>query len=91
MPVTGTTSFGEAKDVCYERNLAKLTAFFEEEEWEYDDYAGRFLFPLHQFNSSATLVSLFGFLTWLFFSPHTGENAEGLDVTRTTHKKIYDQ
>jgi hypothetical protein len=59
LPVTGTTPFGEAKNVWHERNVATL---YEGEEREFDDLATRFLFPLHLFSSPATLVSLLNFL-----------------------------
>jgi hypothetical protein len=35
-----------------------------------DDDATRRLFPVHLFNSIATVMSLFGFWVWLFFSPY---------------------
>jgi hypothetical protein len=77
--VTAKSSFGKAKDVCYERQLAKLSDFYEGEEWEFDDYANRHLFPLHLFNSIATIVSLLSFLAWLFHSPHANEGSEEMD------------
>jgi hypothetical protein len=40
------------------------------------------LFPEHMYNSIATCVSLFGFLVWLYYSPHMEEEAEILDRTR---------
>jgi hypothetical protein len=87
---TLSTSFGEAKEVCYERNLAKITESFENnrspqseylggEGWHFDDINNRHLFPLHLFNSLSSAVSLVSFLTWLFCSPHTTPATKELD------------
>ena len=45
--------------------------------------ADRALFPFHLFNSIATVMSLFGFWVWLFFSPHNSDGARELDRTCT--------
>jgi hypothetical protein len=85
--LTGETSFGRADDVCRERHIAKLMK--REGEGEYTDigsdlhyaYAGGHLLPTHVFNSISTVVSLLGFTTWLFHSPHTSNVAVDLDRT----------
>ena len=43
---TGETSFQDAKGVCYDRNMAKLADFYEDEEWAFPDHATRVLFPM---------------------------------------------
>jgi hypothetical protein len=80
---TGKVSFQEAKGVCYDRNMAKLLKLYEGEEWAFSDHASRVLFPVHFFNSLATVTSVCGFLMWLFCSPHKCEGAGGLDRTST--------
>jgi hypothetical protein len=53
-----------------------------EDDWEFNDEAQRHLFPGHWMNSLALLVSLSGFLMWLFYSPHMHfEDAARLDHT----------
>jgi hypothetical protein len=52
-------------------------------EWDMDDAADWHLFPVHLFNSIATVMSLFGFWVWLFFSPHNSDVARALDRTCT--------
>jgi hypothetical protein len=48
-----------------------------------NDVADRVLFPAHFFNSISTVISLFGFWVWLFFSPHNSDVARDLDRTCT--------
>jgi hypothetical protein len=80
--VTGATSFGEAEDICHQRQYTKLKNTFGEEEWKFDDLANRHLFPRHLNNCIASAMSLLGFAVWIFFSPHTeNESAEALDRT----------
>jgi hypothetical protein len=50
-------------------------------EWGMEDGAEYNLFPVHLFNSISTVVSLFGFMVWLFFSPHMADVARDLDRT----------
>jgi hypothetical protein len=83
--LTGTTSFGAAKDVCYERQLSKLVAMAQREGRPFDKethFPSHFhLFPLHMMNVLSTVVSLAGLWIWLFFSPHTTPAAVYLDRT----------
>ena len=81
--VTNTASYGAASKVCYDRNFAwrNVTHFDVESlkydpEWDMGDLANYHLFPVHLFNSIATVMSLFGFWVWLFFSPHNSENTD---------------
>jgi hypothetical protein len=85
--LTGETSFGRADDVCRERHIEKLRKGYD--EGDYTDIerdaihasAGGHLLPGHVFNSISTVVSLLGFTTWLFHSPHTSNVAVDLDRT----------
>jgi hypothetical protein len=92
--VTGTASFGVAREVCHVKTVVKLkTTFLDADSPEYnskwteednfDDSADRHLFPVHYFNSISTVVSLLGFGVWLFFSPHNSDMAKDLDRTCT--------
>jgi hypothetical protein len=88
--VTNTTSHGAASKVCYDRNFAwRNVTYFDVEspkhdpEWDMDDSASLHLFPVHLFNSITTVMSLFGFWVWLFFSPHNSDVARALDRTCT--------
>jgi hypothetical protein len=74
---TNTASYGAAGKVCYDRTFARFNAtHFNVEsqhydpEWDMDDAADWRLFPIHLFNSISTVMSLFGFWVWLFYSPH---------------------
>jgi hypothetical protein len=51
------------------------------EEDNFDDTDLWRMFPSHSFNSISTVVSLFGFGVWLFFSPHNSDVAKDLDRT----------
>jgi hypothetical protein len=90
--VTGTASFGAAREGCYAKTVVRLNAVFLDvdslrydpdwnEEDNFDGHANRHLFPIHHFNSISTVVSLFGFGVWLFFSPHNSDAAKDLDRT----------
>ena len=90
MFVTNTPSYGAASKVCHDWALMRLnvTRFdvdhqHYDPEWNMDDNAPWYLFPAHLFNSVSTVVSLFGFWVWLFFSPHMANVARDLDRTRT--------
>ena len=92
--VTGTTSFGAAREECYDRTVERLhSSFFDigsqvvhdpTQDHNFDNVNTRHLFPVHLFNSIATVVSLFGFCVWLFFSPHTSDRTQNLDRTCKT-------
>jgi len=76
--VTGELSFGAAEEECYERIYAVLAErHARDEDWDFDAKATRRLFPVHLYNSMSTVVSLLGFLSWLFFSPHASKGAPG--------------
>jgi hypothetical protein len=90
--VTGTASFGAAQKGCYVKTVVRLEAHFlgvdspdYDPGWtvegNFDDNAGWHLFPVHSFNTISTVVSLFGFGVWLFFSPHNSDVAQDLDRT----------
>jgi hypothetical protein len=91
--LTGTASFGAAREECYARTVVRLTGLHldvdspqHDSNWNegdnFDDHAGRHLFPIHGFNSISTVVSLFGFGVWLFFGPHNNSDA-AQDLDRT--------
>jgi hypothetical protein len=93
--VTNTASYGAASKVCYDRAFAlRNETYFDVEslkydpEWDMDDNSTWALFPAHLFNSIATVMSLFGFWVWLFFSPHNSEVARALDRTCKLRKKL---
>jgi hypothetical protein len=90
--VTGAASFGAAREECYVKAVVRLKKAFLDvdspkhdpnwtEEDNFDDHTGNRLFPIHPFNSISTVVSLFGFGVWLFFSPHNSDAAKDLDRT----------
>ena len=89
--MTGTSSYGAANKVCYDRFSLLRTAWYADpesqyydSEWDVDakESATRYLFPVHLFNSISIGVSLFGFWVWLFFSPHKkSDAAQNLDRT----------
>ena len=86
--VTGTRSFGAASEECLDRTFARLNVTrwdvdsqYYDPEWDMGDAADWQLFPLHAFNSTSMLVSLFGLWVWLLFSPHLTAD---LDRPRTT-------
>ena len=88
--VTNSASYSAASTACYDRTFAwsNVTYFdvdsqWYDPEWDMDDLAERHLFPVHLFNSTSTVVSLFGFGVWLFFSPHNSDVARDLDRTCT--------
>ena len=87
--MTDTPSYGAARKACYDQSFDKWNATHWAEgpryrpEWSMDDDANRDLFPAHLFNSISTVVSLFGFGVWLFFSSHQSDVAKDLDRTRT--------
>ena len=88
--VSETTSYAAARKVCHDRNFSRESAIYWDvdsprykPDWDIDDDATRDLFPFHLFNSLSTVVSLFGFGVWLFFSPHQCDVAKDLDRTRT--------
>jgi hypothetical protein len=96
--VTNTPSYGAAGKVCYDRNFMRLNvtnvnswdlsmrlnSWDYDPEWDMEDNASWGLLPMHLFNSISTVVSLFGFGVWLFFSPHMANVARDLDRTCTT-------
>jgi hypothetical protein len=95
--VTGTSSYGAASKVCNERfTLLRITWYGDPEsdfyipDWDVDAdesavNAAYNLFPIHLFNVISTMVSLFGFWVWLFFSPHKkSDEGQNLDRTCTT-------
>jgi hypothetical protein len=91
--VTGTSSFGAASEACFGRFSLLRIAWYGDPGSSYyipgwdvdtDDNASMRLFPVHLFNSIATVVSLFGFWVWLFFGPHKSDAAQDLDRTCTT-------
>jgi hypothetical protein len=92
--VTNAASHGAASRGCYDRAFAlrNVTRGFDvdsqhhDPEWDMDDDATFRLFPVHLFNSIATVMSLFGFWVWLFFSPHNSDIARALDRTCTPKK-----
>jgi hypothetical protein len=76
--------------VCHDWTFARMNVtHFDVEseqydpEWDMEDDATWQLFPAHLFNSISTVVSLFGFMVWLFFSPHMSDVARDLDRTCT--------
>jgi hypothetical protein len=86
--VTGTSSYGAASEVCYDRNFVLRNATFSDidspkydPDWDMDDSAPWHLFPIHLYNSTSTAVSLFGLWVWLFFSPHL--SLQDMDSKRT--------
>ena len=94
--VTNTASYGAASKECYDRTFAwrNVTKFDVDSqdydpEWDVDDVAQWRLFPVHLFNSIATVMSLFGFWVWLFFSPHNSDVARALDRTCTQKKQLH--
>jgi hypothetical protein len=81
--VTNTAPYGAAGKVCYDRTFTRWNVTYldvdsqhYDPEWDMDDSADWHLFPVHLFNSIATVMSLFGFWVWLFFSPHNSENTD---------------
>ena len=94
--VTNTASYGAAEQVCYDRLFSMESAKFLDvdspdykPDWTFDDWATNHLFPQHLFNSLSTVVSLFGFGVWLFFSPHQSDVAKDLDRTRTCTEIVF--
>jgi hypothetical protein len=88
--MTQTISYGAARKVCHDYTFMWIneTKFDVDSrsydpEWDMDDFATWDLFPIHLFNSISTVVSLFGFGVWLFFSPHKFNEARDLDRTCT--------
>jgi hypothetical protein len=59
-----------SKEVCYSRAFARVEQQAEGGDWDFDDNAGRYLFPAHLLNSLALAIAHVGFLMWLFLSPH---------------------
>jgi hypothetical protein len=87
LSITNTPSYGAARKVCHDRAFMmwNVTHFDVDSprydpEWEIEDIATRDLFLLHLFNSISTVVSLFGFWVWFFFSPHMGDVARDLSL-----------
>jgi hypothetical protein len=91
--VTKTASYGAASKACYDWSFSwRNETHFDvgsqknyDPEWDMDDSANWHLFPMHLFNSISTVMSLFGFGVWLFFSTHNSDVARDLD--RTCRKK----
>ena len=88
--VTNTASYSAASTACYDRTFAwsNVTYFdvdsqWYDPEWDMDDNSSWNLFPVHLFNSISTVMSLFGFWVWLFFSPYNSDVARALDRTCT--------
>jgi hypothetical protein len=88
--MTNTASYGAAGKVCYDRAFSLQSAISGDvgspdydPDWDFDDNNGNHLFPQHLFNSLSTVMSLFGFGVWLFFSPHQSDVAKDLDRTCT--------
>ena len=93
MFVTKTPSYGAARKMCHDFTFEwRNVTYFDvdspkyDPEWDMDDVAERDLFPVHLFNSISTVVSLFGFWVWLFFSPHMSNVAK--DLHRTCTKRL---
>jgi hypothetical protein len=94
--VTNTASYGAAGEVCHDRTFAwKNATRFDvdhprhDPEWDMGGFAEERLFPVHLFNSIATVISLFGFWVWLFFSPHNSDVARDLDRTCTKKERFH--
>ena len=90
LTLTGTASFGAAREECYVKTVVRLKGLYlnidspkYDPNWREEDKATNHLFPTHSFNSMSTVVSLFGFGVWLFFSPHNSDAAQDLDRTCT--------
>ena len=92
LAITWTMSYGAASTTCYDRFAVLRMAWYGnvdsdlyEPDWDVDDAGSAVyhLFPMHLFNSISTVVSLFGFWVWLFFSPHTSDVAQDMDRTCT--------
>ena len=92
LAITMTMSYGAASTTCSDRFAVVRMAWYGDvdseyydPDWDVDgvDNASNLLFPMHLFNSISTVVSLFGFWMWLFFSPHTSDVAQDLDRTCT--------
>jgi hypothetical protein len=81
--VTGAASFGAAREECYAKTLVRNKLFYPDwtAEDNFDDWAANRLLPRHSFTSISTVMSLFGFGVWLFFSPHNSDAAQDLDRT----------
>ena len=78
--VTRTWSFGAAEEQCEERLLERLKKkFVDDDDWEFDDNAVRYLFPQQSNNVAALCVSVFCLLGWYFLSSHNTALAEDLD------------
>jgi hypothetical protein len=95
--VTSTASYGAARKVCHDYTFMRLNATkFDvdsaqyDPEWDMEDSANFDLFPQHLLNSISTVVSLFGFWVWLFFSPHVSDVAQDRSL-RQQHKRDLDR
>jgi hypothetical protein len=98
LAVTGQLSFGDAEGVCYEWVNISWRLYLNDlqDPLQYPDWsiimksgASFVLFPQHMYNSIATCMSLFGFLVWLYYSPHMEEAAENLDRTRESFETSF--
>jgi hypothetical protein len=79
---TQTASYGAARKVCHDYVFVLYNAaYWDVESPLYDPEWD--IFAVHLFNSISTVVSLFGFWVWLFFSPHMSDVARDLDRTCT--------
>jgi hypothetical protein len=92
LALTGTASFGAAREECYVKTVVRLKGLYLDvdpnwsEKDNFDDAVENHLFPAHSFNSMSTVVSLSGFGVWLFSSPHNRKHtsvnmAQDLDRT----------
>jgi hypothetical protein len=88
--ITKTVSYGAARKACHDWSFEwKSVQYLDADnmdynpEWEMEDYASWDLLPSHLFNSISTVVSLFSFWVWLFFSPYMSDMARDLDRTCT--------
>jgi hypothetical protein len=93
--VTDTASYGAAQEVCFDRSFEKWNVIHLDvnhpryrPDWDMDEDATYHLLPQYIFHSVSTIVSLFGFGVWLFFSPHQSDVAKDLDRTRTSPTSI---
>ena len=85
--ITNTPSHGAARKSCHDWTFMLNNATHWDvdspdynPEWEMEDSATFHLFPQHLYNSISTVVSLFGFWVWIFFSPHMADVARDLSL-----------
>ena len=76
--VTGEVTFGAANKVCDENMQLRLA-----EPYLGQNAIDRALPHLHAFQTVATVISLLGFVTWLFYSPHKTNMKKEAALDRT--------